>query len=402
MRSLLLSTSLAVLLCASCGEGGLEPLPSVSRELVSAAVKANNSFALDLHRALAEQESGNIFVSPFSVSTALGMVYAGARGETASQMADVLGFSRTQNDVHPALAWLTVDLRNQGKENGYALSVANRIWRQRGFALLASFTDLLEEHYGAGVGEVDFAGAPETSRKTINQWVSDNTAGKIPELLKSDALDASTRVVLANAIYFKADWLTRFSGTSTGPFSISETETVDVPMMHGKVKIRLGGDQDIGVVELPYAGDDVVMDILTSPDLAALEQTLDAARLEGALSSLGEHELQVMMPKFEVRFDAQMRGLLGAMGMPDLFEPGLADLSGMNGQRDLVISDVWHQAYVKVDESGTEAAAATAAGGILISATSPIEISSPFLFLIRDISTGAILFMGRIVDPRPS
>jgi serpin B len=383
----------ALALVAACGV-------DVDRA-VEQRIEASNAFAVKLHRELAGTEDGNIIVSPFSISSAFGMIYAGARSRTAEEMARAFAFSGSDDEVHSALGRLTRDL-----DRSSTVAVANRLWCQKSFSLLESFTGLLKEKYDASAGSADFVSDPGGSTESINRWVAEQTQDRIKDLLEPNDVDQDTRVVLVNAIYFKADWLTEFrkSSTTTDPhFEVTPGNFVEVPMMSGKLKVRRFDAPEVQVVELPYAGSDLAMDILLPPRgvaLSKLEGSLDVSRLEGWLGSLTRDTVGVSMPRFEARFKLDLEGPLRKLGMVEAFSPA-ADLSGMTGKKNLHISFARHQAFIKVDETGTEAAAATAGGSVLISNTDSewIEVDRPFLFLIRDTASGAILFMGRVVDP---
>jgi serpin B len=369
---------------------------------VQSRIEASNAFAVKLHRELAGTEDGNFIVSPFSISTAFGMVYAGARNRTAEEMARAFAFSGPEDEVHSALGQLTTDLNQRS-----TVAVANRLWCHKNFPLLQSFTDLLKDRYDASVGSTDFVSDPGGSTESINRWVADQTRDRITDLLGPSDVDEYTRVVLVNAIYFKADWLTEFrkSSTRTGPyFEVSPGNRVEVAMMSGKLKVKQLLTPEVQAAELPYAGSDLAMDILLPPRgiaLSELERSLELGRLEGWLDALTKVNIGVSMPRFEARFALDLEDPLKKLGMVEAFTEE-ADLSGMTGKRNLYLSFARHQAFIKVDETGTEAAAATAGGGsVLVSNTDSewFEVDRPFLFLIRDTATGAILFMGRVVDP---
>ncbi|MBN2560982.1 MAG: serpin family protein [Phycisphaerae bacterium] len=367
-------------------------------------VKGNSAFALDLHARL-KKEDGNLIFSPYSISTALAMTYAGARGQTERQMAQVLHFSLGQDRLHPAFGALLAPDAAKEDEPGYRLHLANALWGQKGRAFLEEFLSVTRRHYGAGLHEVDFVGAREPARRTINAWVEEQTEDKIKELLKPDDLDSLTRLVLTNAIYFKGDWASQFKKdlTKEAPFRISEEKKVAVPMMHQRGQFRYAADDKLQTLDLPYVGDELSMVVLLPSDvggLARLEEALTQRNLDRWLGALRECSVDVSLPRFKIKARFDLSKTLSDMGMPDAFG-GKADFSGMDGTRELFIKKVIHKAYVDVNEEGTEAAAATAvvmklrAGG-----PSPVFIADhPFLFLIRDIRSGSLLFIGRVVDP---
>jgi serpin B len=386
--------------------------PDVADADLSQLVEGNSAFAFDLYRFLVEQQGdNNLFYSPYSISLALAMTYAGARGETEEQMADALHFTLPQGNLHPAFNALDQELAQRGEgaegkdQKGFRLNIANAIWGQRDYAFLEAFLDTLATNYGAGLRVLDFAGAPEASRATINDWVSEETEGKIENLIPQGAIDPLTRLVLTNAIYFNAAWATPFleEATRDGPFTLLDGSRITVPMLHQTESFGYAKGEGYQVVELPYDGHELSMVILL-PDrdgFEAFEDSLDIERAQAVMENLKRGQVALTMPKFEFDSRFSLNQALEAMGMPAAFSGG-ADFSGMTGGTDLFISDVLHKAFVAVDEAGTEAAAATAVVMKLsVAAEEPITltIDRPFMFLIRDIETGAILFVGRVVDP---
>jgi serpin B len=386
--------------------------PDVPDADLNGLVEGNRAFAFDLYRLLVEQQAdNNLFYSPYSISLALAMTYAGARGETEEQMSNALHFTLPQSNLRSAFNALDQELAQRGEgaegkdEGGFRLNIANAIWGQKDYAFLEAFLDVLAENYGAGLRVLDFAGAPEESRVTINDWVGEETEGKIENLIPQGAIDPLTRLVLTNAIYFNAAWANPFQeqATQDGPFTLLDGSQVTVPMMRQTESFGYARGEGYQAVELAYDGREMSMVILV-PDrggFEAFEDSLDAERMQAIIEDLKHEQVALTMPKFE--FDARfnLNQVLTAMGMPAAFSGG-ADFSGMTGSKDLFISDVLHKAFVSVDEEGTEAAAATAVVMKLAAvAEEPISVTvdHPFLFLIRDIETGAILFVGRVVDP---
>jgi serpin B len=369
------------------------------------AVQGNNAFALDLYAKLRSQE-GNLFVSPASISTALAMTYAGARGPTADEMAKTLHFTLAPDRLHPALGALLHDLHGDGKSRGYRLAIANALWAQKGQPFLPPYLQLTRQCYGANLQEVDFAGATEEARRTINAWVEKQTQDKIKDLLQQGVLDSTTRLVLTNAIYFKGDWQEPFKKDQTrdAPFQLSSTEKVNVPLMNRTGEFNYLEGDNFQALELPYAGKDLSMVVLLPKKvdgLADVEKTLTAEKLASALAKLRHEEVVVSLPRFQVTSEFSLKGTLAAMGMPLAFSDK-ADFSGMDGKEDLFLSAVVHKAFVDVNEEGTEAAAAT---GVVIAwkslpARQVFRADHPFLFLIRDRRSGSILFLGRLVKPR--
>jgi len=384
--------------------------PQVSDIDLADVVAGNNAFAIDFYRQ-ASQEDGNLFFSPYSLSIALAMTYAGARGETEQQMVQALHFSLPQETIHQAFNALDLDLSSRASDvedmadaQAFQLNIANALWGQSGYPFLGSFVDQLALNYGAGLRLVDFAQAAEEARLEINQWVEDQTQGKIKDLIPEGIPLEMTRLVLTNAIYFKADWQFPFmkEATSEQPFYLLDGEQTQVEMMaqsDPKPLPYLAGD-GFQALEFPYVGDEVAM-LLLVPDagqFVEFEKSFDSERLDEIVGQLKEERVSLYMPKFSFTKEITANDVLDALGMKDAFQPGTADFSGMDGARDLFIQYVLHKAFVAVDEKGTEAAAATA---VIVGKTAIMEpdvrlvIDRPFIFLIRDKVNGSILFVGR-------
>jgi len=387
-----------------------ETSPDVNEADVATLVDGNSTFAFDLYQALRE-EDGNLFYSPYSISLALAMTYAGARGETAQQMTDTLHFILSQDRLHPAFNSLDIELSQRGEGakgkdgEGFRLNIVNAIWGQEGYKFLSEFLDVLAENYGAGLRPLDFANAPEESRVTINNWVSDQTESRIEDLIPQGLIDALTRLVLTNAIYFNAAWQHPFNEdmTEDGPFYLLDGGEITVPMMRQTESFNYAEGDGYQAVELPYDGRELSMVILLpqSGEFETFEESLDAQRVDAIIRSMESNQVALTMPKFEFESSFSLKEALAAMGMPVAFSGG-ADFSGMTGNRDLFIADVIHKAFVSVDEAGTEAAAATA---VVMKFTAvpeePVEVTvdRSFIFLIHDLETGAILFVGRVANP---
>jgi serpin B len=377
---------------------------------LSDLVAGNSAFAFDLYQAISENE-GNLFYSPYSISLALAMTYAGARSDTELQMADTLNFTLPQDRLHPAFNALDLELASRGEgaegkdEKGFRLNIVNETWGQEDYKFMDQFLDVLAENYGAGMRLLDFINAPEESRITINDWVSDQTEGKIEDLIPSGVIDAMTRLVLTNAIYFNAAWLYPFSEevTDDGTFHLLNDSEITVPMMMQTESFGYAEGEGYKAVEMLYDGRELSMVILL-PEIGLFrefEESIDADLLEEIINDLQYRQVALSMPKFEFESDYSLVEYLSEMGMPIAFS-GAADFSGMTGNRDLFIGEILHKAFVSVDEAGTEAAAATAVVMELTAAPEePIEvrINSPFVFMIRDIETGSILFIGRVMNP---
>ncbi len=377
-----------------------------------AIVEGNNRFALELYAGLLQdpealRQGGNVFFSPYSISTALAMTYAGARGETAKQMAKTLRFTLGQQQLHRAFGSHIRRLNEQGKKGNYELAVANALWGQTGYTFLDSFLRLLERTYGAGLKEVDFAGATEQARLTINKWVEDKTKERIRDLIRPGVLNELTTLVLTNAIYFKGDWLSKFDedNTRARPFHISSDRSINVPMMYQSQKFNYADRENLQILELPYKGGDLSMIVLLPKQvdgISNLERSLTVEKLKLWLKALRSRKVNVFLPKFKLTWGAyDLTRLLGRMGMKDAFSLPPADFSGITGKKDLFISNVVHKAFVAVDEEGTEAAAATAVAfrKLAVVDVPVFRADHPFVFMIRDNQSGAILFMGRVVNP---
>ncbi|MBI5684280.1 MAG: serpin family protein [Verrucomicrobia bacterium] len=390
----------AVLNGGAAGRGETPPALQTQRE-------GNTAFACELYAKLAGAAGdANVFFSPHSISTALAMTSAGARGDTGAQMVKTLHFEPDPAKRHAAFAAMEANLNAVQKKGRVKLSVANSLWPQKDFALLESFLGLVRQNYGASVTPLDFS-ATETARKTINTWVEDKTNQKIRDLIPGGVLSAATRLVLVNAIYFKGDWASPFMAGATRPqpFRLLSGQTAQAPLMFQMKHFGYTEDETTQVLEMPYAGDDLSMLVLLpkkTGGLAALENSLTPANLAKWTQSMSSPEVRVYLPKFKMTCRFGLNDTLKAMGMGDAFDPGRADFSGMDGGRNLFISAALHKAFVEVNEQGTEAAAATGIGIALTSLPAPpIEFRAdhPFLFLIREKSTDSILFIGRVTNP---
>ncbi|MHB0988678.1 MAG: serpin family protein [Bellilinea sp.] len=385
-----------------------ETPPLTAYDNLAALSGSNTAFALDLYQQLRSQD-GNLFYSPLSIFQALAMTYAGAKAETAAQMASALHFDLPQADLHPAFNALSAELDSragEGDQTGFKLNIANALWGQQGFAFLPDFLDTLALNYGAGMQAVDY-NQPDAARQTINDWVADQTEDKIKDLIPGGALNPMTRLVLTNAIYFNAAWLLPFEkeATQNDSFDLLDGSEVQVPMMRQTESFGYLKAENFQAIELFYEGRALSMVILLPDEdqFTAFEDGLDSVQLQSILDQLTEQRLDLSMPKFKVDSTFGLADILAAMGMPDAFDVVKADFSGMTGQPDLFITNVVHKAYVNVNEEGTEAAAAT---GVVMGLKSMpvgepivVKVDRPFLFLISDSQTGAVLFLGRVVQP---
>ncbi len=365
----------------------------------------NNRFAFDLYRRLATDPAhagGNLFFSPYSISSALAITYEGACGTTADEIGAVLHLPT--NDTLQREGFAAIDaVLNQGSGN-YTLCTANALWAEETYSFLPDYIDAAARWYGANVTNLDFIESPEGSRETINRWVEEQTEDKIRDLLPPGSIDPLTRLVITNAIYFKGTWVEQFDPTETTEeeFRVAPNETVTVPMMHGDAVYPYTETDTLQVLEMPYAhgnGTKLAMLVLLPKEdnLTAAEEALDAERLAGLRKSLVSQNVRVFFPKFTLETGYSLPPALAAMGMPTAFTDD-ADLSGMDDTSNLFITGVFHKAFVDVNEEGTEAAAATGvvAGG---GATPVFRADHPFVFLITEKDSDTILFMGRVVNP---
>ena len=372
----------------------------------AAIVQGNNRFGLELYGQI-RREEGNLFFSPSSIHTALAMTYAGARGGTAGEMARTLHYGEGERffaDYGKAIKQTAA-----GKDAKYELNIANALWLQHDKPFLEPFLACNKEHFGAGLFDVDFRTQFEAARATINKWVEEKTKEKIKDLLPPGSLDAMTRMVLTNAIYFKGDWASQFKKAATRDmdFHVSPDRKVQARMMFQSEKFGYAETPDLQALKMPYQGKDLSMVVLLPrriDGLAKVEESLTTDWLAGIVGRLRfPRKVQVYFPRFKMEYKMKMKPILSKMGMPTAFT-GKADFSGMTGSQDLCIDDVYHKAFVKVDEEGTEAAAATAVVMRLTSAA-PVrplvfKADRPFCFFIRHEKTGMILFAGRVALPK--
>jgi len=406
MRLALLPDSrFSILLMLACTLGsstGAQPTRPESR------VGGNTAFALELYAQL-QPNPGNLFFSPYSISTALAMTYAGARGETKEQMRRVLHFDADPGVLHESFDRLQHRLDEAGKLAGMQLNIVNALWAQKGYPFLTDFLETAKSHYHANLNQADFQTEAETSRKAINDWVAQETHDRIQNLLAPGSITDLTRLVLANAIYFKATWAKPYekSQTCTQPFHLSTTEQVQVPLMHQTEDVNYTENADFQAVEVPYRGNGLSMVILLPRQVDAcgqLEKRLTPALLASWLAELKPQQVEIFFPRFKLESSLNLKAPLSRLGMPIAFNA--ADFSGMDGTRRLYISDVFHKAWGEVNEEGTEAAAAT--GVVMVPqvlrlpAPTPPPVfcaDHPFVFLIRHTGSGSVLFLGRLANP---
>lgn len=368
-------------------------------------VAGNNTFALDFYQALKDQP-GNLTFSPFSISTGAAMTYGGARRQTATELASALHFTLPPRTLHPAFRELAARVDQSQRWNRITLTTANSLWVQQNEALTPEFLTLIRQQYQGEAQVVDFRNGASVAA-TVNSWIERKTKSKIKGAVTPDQLTADTRLLLCNAIYFRGRWEIPFDekNTKPAPFYLNEHDSVSVPtMFRNKGKFRAVQTGEVSLLELPYAGEDLSMVILlpaAMTGLAELERELTAAHLASWLKELAAsapHELAISLPRFKTSQSCDVKAVLEKLGVTQLFGAE-ADLSGMNGRTNLYISDAIHQAFIEVNESGTEAAAVTVFQAKTKGMTSRFLANHPFIYLIRDNQTGGILFLGRIVDP---
>jgi len=413
----LLSLVMALSACAPASSTGGDialaradvPRASAAPADAAAAGTSISALGLDLYRAVANGKT-NVVLSPASVALALAMARAGARGQTAAEMDAVMrGLAADEhaawlNALDQALASRSGTFKDDsGQDLPVALRIANAPFAQKGMPLEPAYLEALASRFGAGLRLVDYVAATEGARKLINGWVDGETEHRIPELLVPGVLTTDTRLTLVNAIYLKAPWLTPFPADSTtaGAFKRADGSIVDVPLMQATAAMRYAAGTGWQAVEIPYIGESLAMTVIVPDDLATFEQALTADGLAAITGTLAETQVSLTFPKFSIETKAELGEVLAALGMPSAFD-GRADFGGITTAERLVISNVIHQANIDVDEKGTEAAAATA---VVMRATAmpaepvSLRVDRPFLFALRDVPTGAILFLGRVADP---
>jgi serpin B len=378
---------------------------------IAVVAKGDNQFALDLYAKLRGAE-GNLFFSPYSISTALAMTRAGARGDTAAEMDQTLHFTLPQDKLQSAFGALVKEVNGDPADakRGYQLSTANALWGQKGFAFRPDFLKLINDNYGAGLNEVNFKEAPGQARAAINAWVKKETHDKIKDLLQKDDVTPDTELILTNAIYFKGDWASQFKKelTKEEPFHLAADKTAQAPLMHQTEEYNYFDGSSFQALELPYSGNNLTMVVLLPKEvdgLADLEKSFKADKLAGWIGKMRQQKVIVSLPKFKTTQRMALAPTLSEMGMKKAFTSA-ADFSGIGGDPgELAISEVIHKAFVDVNEEGTEAAAATAvivtrAAAVVKERPTPVfRADHPFVFLIRDARSDSILFLGRVAVP---
>jgi serpin B len=377
--------------------------PNATPSELAELVTGNTAFAIDFYHVLPTEPGKNVFFSPYSISLALAMTYAGARNETQRQMARALHFTLDTNKIHKAFNALDLALMQRGNTGqGLRLSIANSMWGQNDLAFKPQFSDIQKVNYGADIHLVDFLGATEDSRLAINSWVSDKTMQKINDLIQKGDITSLTHLVLVNAIYFNGLWQQAFdkSRTTDAPFHLSGTKSVKVPMMARKDTFAYAAGENYQAIELPFRGKELSLVIMlpAANALDSFEQALSPQSIQAILGSLRTQEVDLMLPRLQLTTPSiDVADAFKALGMVAPFNS--ADFSGITEEEDLYIAKILHKAALTLNEEGAQAAAATAVILDIKSMGTTMIVDRPFLLLIRDKPTGTILFMGKICDP---
>jgi serpin B len=372
--------------------------PQVTAEELAALIAGQNQMGTDVYRALAATSGGNLLVSPTSISLDLAMVYAGARGLTAEEMRKALHFDLPADRLPVAMNRFSLDLASRQREK-LVLATANKLWAGKGRSFLPPFADTMSRSFGAPIATADFASDPEAARRAINDWAAKQTQDRIKELFPAGTIDANTALVLANAVYLNAEWFFPFNKnlTKDEPFTKLDGTTVSVPTMHFNEYLATAIGDTWRAVEIPYSGNELAMVVIVPNDFKAFEPTLDGAKLSEVFGKLKEGGIHLSLPRFSFRFHTSLNETLSGLGMPSAFGGG-ADFSGMTEGGGLFLDAVEHEAFIKVDEVGTEAAAAT--GSAMAMSHGPTIVATrPFVFAIYDKKSDAVVFLGRVLDP---
>lgn len=398
---------LAGCILAFCMGSRVEPKEIINESDVKSVVEANNQFCFKLYHNLREKELGNIFFSPFSITMAMAIVFEGARGWVAEEMVDVFKFPVEPEIRRRSFRTLYQSLNKEDAK--CKLNLANALWIQKDYPILSDYLKAIKEYYSGNATNVDFINATERARQMINAWVEEKTNNRIKNLFPPGSLNSNSRLVVTNAIYFKGNWQKQFDKKLTieEDFYVSETKIIKVPMMRrtDPEAIFNYADTDLlQILEIPYEGNDLSMIILLPKDrsVSDLENKLNKDNLEEWKKQLSKQRVNVYIPRFTFEIRYELTTNLSELGMPNAFAPH-CDLSGIDGTKNLYIQSVIHKAFVEVNEEGTEAAAATgvAVGITAVRPQIPVfRADHPFAFLIQERSTGNILFIGRIVEPK--
>lgn len=367
----------------------------------SATIEASNRFSFELYKQI-KTDGENILFSPYSISTSVSMVYEGAHGETAEEIQKVFGFNtnETMRLLENRKLYEALNKAQSGE-----LDTANALWVQTGYPIEEDFSSKLTDFYHSEAHQQDFIGNPEEARLAINSWVENQTSNRIKNIFPENSLSSDVRLVLTNAVYFKGDWVYQFNPNHTKPqpFYVSNNQTETADMMHLKKDLNYTEAEGVQILELPYKNSSLSMVLLLPQNqtLTEFENELTYDKLKTWMSDLREIKVETYLPKYKYESKYQLKNMLSDMGMPTAFKPDLADFTGINREGGLFIDKVVHQAFIEVNEVGTEAAAATAVV-VELRASFPVKefrVDHPFLFMILDKQMGAILFMGRVFDP---
>ena len=391
--------SVAVCLCSIA-------ITSASGEDMAAEPLNQFSWKLFQNLSASDDPAGNILISPYSVGTALGMAGAGARQETASEIRSVLGFESAEEEWQASLGKLTRDLNRSRGDGAPDLIAANRLWAQEGYPLVPGFLQQIASEYAGGLDSVDFSGNPLQARDTINRWVAEMTQQMIPEVIPAGRIDPTTRLIITNAVYLKAQWKAPFESihTKAAPFFLNAEKKIDVPFMTQWESHSVGNGDSCQLIELLYLGDDLSMIILVPDKMEGVDELvagLTSAKFEVWLKNLAQKDVKLLLPKFSFQRDLELSGSLRELGIKAAFDSSMADFSGISGNRDLFIGNVFHTTRIRLDEKGTEVAAATAIKHTMaMRKYQEIRVDRPFLFVIRDKKNGTNLFIGKVIEPK--
>jgi serpin B len=395
-------------------EPTIMPQVNPTSEGISTLSNGNQIFAVELFQAVSKANE-NLFLSPYSISLSLAMAGSGARGQTQSEIDQVLHLQLPQEMIPAAFNALNQSLAvgtsptnsDSGQGEKFKLKIAAATWGQKGFQIRPAYLDLLHTYYGADLQSVDFKANPELARSAMNQWTSQSTQGKIKDMIAPGAIAPDTRMIITNAIYFQSAWLNPFdkNGTHDQTFTTSTGETITVPMMQQEAYFGYAKGSGWQAVELPYANDSFVMDLIL-PDqgqFQSFEQSLDAPLIDAITQKMDPSTVNISLPRFQINSGLALNHTLNQLGITQAFDLSNADFTGISAQEGLYLGNVLHRAYIQVDENGTEAAAAS---GISMPVTGgepsiPVQVvfDHPFLFLVREKNTGTILFLGKMAKP---
>ncbi len=410
MKKLFILLAVSLLFFSACAQKeviqDVSTVPAITQEQI---VEGLNTFAFDFYNSITKQALENTFYSPLSISSALAMTYAGAEGETAKQMQQTLHYGPQDVSFHSQFANLIESLRVSEKSD-FEMTIANAVWVQNNYKLQKNYLQIVKGKYLSEAREIDFISQPDASRETINEWVSDKTANRIHNLIPPNAINAMTRMILTNAVYFNAEWSHKFNPKMTRKesFYCMNGEIIETDMMYQRHYYQYSQTSDYQMLELTYKGYEYSMLIILPKNpggLSKLNKRISCKDIAKHDNSKQQEDILVYLPKFRLETAYELNAYLMEMGMTDAFSQQ-ADFSGMTGNKDLMISSIFHKAFIEVDEEKTEAAAATAVvmklTAMAPSPVAPIEFRAdhPFMFIIRNQKEKAILFMGQLTTPK--